>query len=75
MRALRNETLSWPTLRTNACALRRASESMSSFMSTPMTRPAGPTIWLTRNTALPAPEPRSSTVSPSRTCRVGSPHP
>jgi len=49
-----------------SCALRRASSSISSVMSRPYAMPVGPTRFADRITSIPPPEPRSSTVSPSR---------
>jgi hypothetical protein len=37
---------------------------MRSVMSTPIARPVEPTMRAAMNTSIPAPEPRSSTVSP-----------
>lgn len=37
----------------------------TSFISTPIARPEGPTFWAARKTSNPAPLPRSMTVSPS----------
>ena len=62
----RNSTLSNPSLR----ALARARAIMSGVISTPITRPSAPTSWRAMNTSLPAPEPRSSTVSPTPQRRV-----
>ncbi len=55
----------------------RAASSMASVMSTPMTRPVGPTLRAARMRSSPAPEPRSSTVSPGATSLKarGLPHP
>src|SRR5215210_8838920 len=46
-------------------------------MSSPIARPAGPTRRALMSTSAPAPEPRSSTVSPSwrSATAVGTPHP
>ncbi len=46
-------------------ALRWARASISSVMSSPNARPAGPTRRADRRTSMPPPEPRSSTRSPS----------
>ncbi len=69
----RNSTLVTPA----SAALARASASISSVMSRPMARPAGPTRRAERSTSIPPPEPRSSTVCPSRssTSAVGLPQP
>ena len=60
-----------------AAAFARASASISSVMSSPIALPVGPTRRALISTSAPAPEPRSSTVSPS--CRsataVGTPQP
>jgi len=53
----------------------RATPSISSVMSTPMTRPVGPTTWAAMKQIFPVPLPRSSTVSPGCTCCDGSPQP
>ena len=70
---LRNSTFSTPA----SAALRLASSSISSVMSIPIARPVEPTRRAEISTSAPAPEPRSSTTSPS--CRsataVGTPHP
>ena len=73
MKPLTNSTLATP-----ACAaLARASSSISSVMSRPIALPVGPTRRALIRTSAPAPDPRSSTVSPS--CRsataVGTPQP
>ena len=69
----RNSTLSALILR----ALARALLIMSLVMSTPMTRPPGPTCLAARKQSMPPPEPRSTTVWPG--CNwasvTGSPHP
>ena len=57
---LRNSTLPRPDF----SALARAFSSMASVISTPITRPAGPTLRAARKQSKPAPLPRSSTVSP-----------
>src|SRR5918995_4603720 len=61
----------------DAAAFARASSSISSVMSRPIALPVGATRRAEISTSVPAPEPRSSTVSPS--CRsataVGTPHP
>src|SRR5437899_12868361 len=46
-------------------------------MSIPVAVPTGPTRLLARNTSIPAPLPKSTTVSPglSRACRTGFPLP
>ena len=56
----RNSTLVKPPV----AALARARSTISGVMSIPMTRPAGPTRSAARKQSKPAPEPRSSTVSP-----------
>src|SRR5882672_3867528 len=69
----RNSTLAIPA----SSALRRASASISSVMSSPYTLPAEPTRRAERMTSMPPPEPRSSTTSPSRRAATarGLPHP
>ena len=42
----------------------RALAIISSVMSTPMTRPVGPTFFAASRRSMPAPEPRSRTTSP-----------
>ncbi len=56
--------------------LPRALVSIAGVMSTPMTRPAGPTFGPARNTSNPPPLPRSSTTCPGRrfAIAVGLPH-
>ena len=58
-------------------ALARASSSISSVMSSPIALPVGPTRRAEIRTSAPAPEPRSSTVSPSwrSATAVGTPQP
>jgi hypothetical protein len=70
---LRNSVLGTPA----AAALERASSSISSVISTPMALPVGPTRRAEISTSAPAPQPRSSTVSPARNSAtaVGTPHP
>src|SRR4051794_12184807 len=60
-----------------SAALARASASISSVMSSPIARPAGPTRRALMSTSAPAPDPRSSTVSPSwrSATAVGTPQP
>lgn len=60
-----------------SAALRRASSSKSSVMSRPITLPAGPTRLAEMRTSAPPPQPRSSTVSSSRSSAtaVGTPQP
>ena len=60
-----------------SAAFARASASISSVMSSPNARPVGPTRFAERMTSMPPPEPRSSTVSPSRrsATAVGFPQP
>src|SRR5512134_90402 len=69
----RNSTLPKPPFR----AFSRAFSSISGVMSTPITRPDGPTARAARKQSNPAPDPRSRTVSPSaREARAtGLPHP
>lgn len=57
--------------------MERASSSISSVISTPMALPVGPTRRAEISTSAPAPQPRSSTVSPARNSAtaVGTPHP
>src|SRR2546422_1028160 len=57
-------------------SLRRAIASISSVMSTPITRPVWPTRLLASKQSIPPPEPMSSTVSPGRTVArpAGVPH-
>ena len=65
-------------LSTPACAaLRRASVSISSVMSSPYAVPPGPTRRAARRTSIPPPDPRSRTVSPGRrsATAVGLPQP
>ena len=50
---------------TASLALAREVVIISWVMSTPITRPSAPTIFEARKQSKPAPEPRSSTVSPS----------
>ena len=45
----------------------RAASIMASVMSMPITRPVSPTCRAAMSRSRPAPEPRSSTVSPART--------
>ena len=59
-RPSRNSTFVTPAF----AALRRARASISGVISTPMTLPVGPTVSEARKTSIPAPEPRSTTVSP-----------
>ena len=49
-----------------------ARASMAGVMSTPMTRPCGPTALAARKQSMPAPLPRSSTVSPGRKSALSS---
>src|SRR5690606_7563713 len=56
----RNSTFVAPA----SAALRRASSSISSVMSSPYALPVGPTLRAESSTSMPPPEPRSSTVSP-----------
>jgi hypothetical protein len=56
----RNSTLPRPSW----SASRRLRSSISRVMSTPITRPAGPTHTAARKESMPAPEPRSTTRSP-----------
>ena len=69
----RNSTLPTPA----SAAFRRARSSISSVMSRPIARPAGPTRRAESSTSIPPPEPRSSTVSPGRRSisAVGLPQP
>ena len=55
----------------------RARAIISSVMSTPMTRPDGPTARAARMASSPAPDPRSRTVSPGPRSRrpTGAPQP
>ena len=55
----------------------RASSSISGVMSTPITRPLGPTCRAARKTSMPPPEPRSRTVSPGcgSSAAIGAPQP
>ena len=72
MSPLRNSTLASPAFP----ALARAFSSIASVMSTPITRPAGPTLRAASKQSKPAPLPRSSTVSPgsSPATACGLPH-
>ena len=56
-------------------ALARASASISSVMSRPIARPVGPTRRALMSTSAPAPDPRSSTVSPVVQVRDGGGYP
>ncbi len=47
-----------------AAALSRARCNIAAVMSTPMTRPAWPAICAATSRSVPAPHPRSTTVSP-----------
>ena len=69
----RDSTFAKPPL----SALARARSTISGVMSTPTTRPSGPTRSAARKQSNPAPEPRSSTVSPgaSDARATGLPHP
>jgi hypothetical protein len=49
-------------------ALEPARSSIADVMSTPMTRPSGPTICAAISRSVPAPQPRSSTTEPVSTC-------
>mmetsp|Transcript_15243 Transcript_15243/g.64343 ORF Transcript_15243/g.64343 Transcript_15243/m.64343 type:complete len:214 (+) Transcript_15243:623-1264(+) len=71
----RNSRTSEPRPRFSAPA--RALASMSGVMSTPTTKPSRPTSSCARKQSTPAPQPRSSTVSPrfSAARRTGVPHP
>jgi hypothetical protein len=60
---LRTSTLSWPA----AAMFSRAFWIISSVMSTPITRPSGPTVRAAIKRSKPAPEPRSRTVWPAST--------
>jgi len=75
IRPRRSSTLAYPSRSARIGALRRATSSISSVMSTPITRPSGPTTCAAMKQILPVPLPRSSTVSPGRRCRLGSPQP
>ncbi len=50
-----------------AWALARARSSIDAVMSTPIARPDGPVIWAAMSRSVPAPHPRSSTISPGVT--------
>jgi hypothetical protein len=67
----------WTFVTPVSAALRCASASISSVMSSPYATPVGPTRLADRITSMPPPEPRSSTVSPARSSAtaVGLPHP
>lgn len=73
MLTLWKATLSSPAF----AAFARARSSISSVMSRPMARPVGPTRRAAISTSPPAPEPRSSTTSPScsSATAVGTPQP
>ena len=58
-----------------AASCRRAKASCCSVMSTPMTRPEGPTSFEQIYTSRPVPHPKSSTVAPSSAGGMGEPHP
>ena len=70
---LRNSTL----VAFASAALRWASASISSVMSSPKARPVGPTRLADNRTSIPPPDPRSRTRSPSRrsATAVGLPQP
>jgi hypothetical protein len=51
-------------------AFARALLTMSGVMSTPITRPVGPTCRAARKQSMPPPLPRSSTVSPGRSAAI-----
>src|SRR5437867_4026365 len=70
---LRNSTFVTPALRWFS----RARASISSVMSSPYAFPVGPTRLAESRTSMPPPEPRSRTVSPSRSSAraVGLPQP
>ncbi len=70
---LRNSTLVAPAF----SALARARASISSVMSSPYAFPVGPTRRAESRTSMPPPEPRSNTLSPSRSSAtaVGLPQP
>ena len=44
-------------------------------MSTPMTRPVGPTSFESTYTSRPVPQPKSTTVAPVSAGGIGEPHP
>src|SRR5438270_4781084 len=73
MYPFRNSTFATPA----SLALRRASASISSVMSSPIARPFGATRRALMSTSAPAPAPRSSTVSPAfkSATAVGTPQP
>ncbi len=52
-----------------------ATSSCSRVMSTPMTRPPGPTSFDAMYASLPVPHPRSRTVVPSSSGGIGEPQP
>ena len=60
MMPLRTSTL----VRFSARMFSFALEIISSVMSTPITRPLGPTFLAARSRSIPAPDPKSSTTSP-----------
>ena len=70
---LRNSTLATPAF----SALRRATASILSVISTPYTYPPTPTRCAASSASRPPPDPRSSTISPSRSeaSATGLPHP
>jgi hypothetical protein len=63
MMPLRTSTFARPA----AAMFSRALAIISSVMSTPMTRPAGPTLRAASSRSMPAPEPRSRTTCPGLT--------
>src|SRR5262245_28549212 len=64
----RNSTFATPAFARFA----RARSSMAGVMSTPITRPSGPTSRAARKQSMPAPLPRSSTASPGASCACAS---
>ena len=73
MRPLRTSTF----FRPEASMFFRARSIISSVISIPMTWPAGPTFFAASRMSIPAPDPRSSTTSPSEISlkASGFPHP
>ena len=73
----RNSTTSYPSAAATFGLFSCATDSIRSVMSTPMALPVFPTNFAAMKTSMPAPEPRSTTVSPSRMPAVvmGEPQP
>ena len=52
-------------LASRGVSVARQNATVTALISTPITRPSGPTSWRAMKASLPAPEPRSSTVFPA----------